>query len=150
MSFRIEHRIGVSAPIAAVWAVIADLDRWSEWNPIYPKASGRIAIGAPIDFRFEPPGAKPMDYRGIVGDWVPNEQLIWSAKFVGGLVTATRYIEIEPLSETGCILANGEMYQGPGVRLMPSKLKSSVRQAFQIMNERAKARIEQGGQGVAS
>ncbi len=122
--------------------MISDLDRWGEWNPIYPKASGRIAIGAPIDVRFEAPGQKPMEYRGVVGDWVPGEQLIWTAKLAGGLVRATRYIEIEALTETGCILANGELYEGVGAALMPAKLKSSVRQAFQIMNEKAKARIE--------
>lgn len=148
MRFRIEHRIGVAAPAAEVWAVIADLDRWGEWNPVYPKVSGRIAIGAPLEVRFEPPGGKPMDYRGVVGDWVPGEQLVWTARFAGGLVKATRYVEIEPLSETGCILANGEWYEGVGAGLMSKRLKRSVHQAFEIMNERAKARIEAARAGV--
>ena len=47
MSIRIEHRIGVAASPEKVWEVIADLDRWSEWNALHPEIRGQIAIGAP-------------------------------------------------------------------------------------------------------
>jgi hypothetical protein len=36
MRVKIEHRIGVQAPAEAIWAVIAEIERWGDWNPLYP------------------------------------------------------------------------------------------------------------------
>lgn len=142
MSFRIEHRIGVQAPASEIWAMVSDLSRWGEWNPAYPEISGRVAIGEPVRFTFAPPGGKPRSATGVIVDWVPNAQLVWALKLMGGLIRTTRYIEIEVLTETGCILANGERFDGLGASLLPKGMRRQVHQAFAGMNEAAKARAE--------
>ncbi len=59
-------------------------------------------------------------------------------------------MEIEKLSETSCILSNGDYYSGFGALLMSRALRRDIRAAFQRMNENAKqiaeARwVEKGG-----
>ena len=139
---RIEHRVGVAAPASAVWSVVSDLGRWAEWNPVYPEASGKLSIGSPLKFKLVLPDRDPMMLDATLVDWVPNEQLVWKIKLMGGLLRLTRYVEIEALNENACILSNGELQEGLGARFVPARLRRAVRDAMQAMNEAAKARAE--------
>lgn len=143
MSFRVEHRIGVAAPPEAIWAVLSDFARWGEWNPIYPKIEGRLSIGAPVRFELHLPKRPVRTLSGEIVEWVPDSQLIWSLRLFGGLLRTTRYFEIEPLSDTGCILANGEIFDGLMAGTVPRAERALLRRAFELVNEAAKARAEE-------
>ena len=41
----------IDAPPRAVWAVLTDLDRYPEWNPLYPEAAGDLAVGRRVTQR---------------------------------------------------------------------------------------------------
>lgn len=149
MTFRIEHRIGVSAPPSEVWELIYDLEGWKTWTDLYSDAGGKIAIGEAVHFTFTLGERRPMSISGVVYDWVPEAQLAWNARLPGGIRTL-RYLEIEKLSETSCILSNGDYYSGLGSWFMDRALRRDIRAAFQRMNENAKgvaeARwVEKGG-----
>src|SRR5262245_54776081 len=75
--YRLEHRVGVNAPPEIIWEVVSYLDRWSEWNPLYPKAAGQIRIGETLTLTLAVPGQPPQEIRPTVLDWIPNEQLHW-------------------------------------------------------------------------
>ena len=142
MTNRIEHRIGVSAPPEAIWSVVADINAWSAWNPVYTQAAGKVAIGETLRFQLALANRKPMALVGKVIDWVPNEQLIWRMPLFGGALQVTRYIEIEQLTDAGCILANGEIQEGLAAGVVPRSIRRSIRDGMQAMNEAAKTRIE--------
>ena len=115
MSFRLEHRIGVAAPPAEVWGLIHDIAGWPTWTDLYSEATGRIAIGEKLRFTFRWATSRPMSVVGTVYDWVPEAQLAWTISFAHGWVKSLRYVEIEKLTETSCILANGDYWSGPGL-----------------------------------
>ncbi len=142
MTIKLEHRVGIPAPAEAIWAVIADLERWCEWNPLYPKAEGQIRMGAPLTLEVVVPGQAPRVIRPVVTDWVPNEQLLWKLSMMGGLAKSTRYIEIEQLSATGCIFSNGEVFEGLLGSRLPRSLRGPIRAGFVAMGEAVKARVE--------
>ena len=48
MKVTIEHRIGIQAPPEAIWAVVSDIARWRDWNPLYPRADG-AALRIPVE-----------------------------------------------------------------------------------------------------
>ena len=142
MKVTIEHRIGIQAPPEAIWAVVSDIARWRDWNPLYPRADGAVRIGAQLDLDLALPGRTPRQIRPVILDWIPNEQIHWRLTALGGLVRTTRFLEIEKLTETGCIFANGEVFDG---LLGPSAVRSlrgSVKSGFAAMSEALKARVE--------
>lgn len=148
MSVKIEHRIGVQAPPDAIWAVIADIKGWSLWNPLYPKADGAVRIGAPLTLEVALPNRKPQTIRPVIVDWIPNEQIYWRHQALGGLVRTTRYLEIEKLTDTGCIFAHGEVFAGPLGPTVVRSLGRSIRTGFAAMSEAVKARAETGWRGT--
>lgn len=142
MSFRIEHRIGVAAPASEVWDLVHDLERWKDWTGVYSEARGKIAIGETLHFTFTVGSRPPMSAVGTVYDWVPEAQLAWNAKLPGRIRTL-RYVEIEKLSETSCILSNGDYYSGFGTLFMNRAIRRDIRAAFKRMNENAKRIVEE-------
>ena len=130
------------APAAEIWGILADLDGWSAWNPMYPKAAGILRIGAKLSLTEVVPGQPLEEITPEVIDWVPDSQILWRGKTLGGFVKRLRYMEIEKLTEEGCIFANGEVYEGLGVRLMSKGLKTSLRRGFAEVGEALKATVE--------
>lgn len=147
MQFRIEHRIGVAAPAAAIWPVLAELDRWPEWNPLYPRAAGSLSIGGELRLT-ERIGGREEEIAPRVVDWVPESQILWRRKIGGGLVTALRYIEIEALSEEGSVFSNGELYDGVLAQRLVGGRRAR-RDAFAAMGETVKARVESAWAAMA-
>jgi hypothetical protein len=147
MKVKIEHRIGIQAPAEAIWEVLSDIERWADWNPLYPKAEGKLRIGAPLRLELALPERKPQTIRPVVIDWIPNEQIHWKLSALAGLVRATRYLEIEKLTETGCIFANGELFDGPLASPVVRSLRGPVRRGFAAMSEAVKARSEAAWRG---
>lgn len=143
MTFRIEHRIGVAAPPAEVWELVRDLEGWKDWTDLYTEAHGKLAIGETLTFTFKLDDAAPQTITGKVYDWVPEAQMAWHVKFIGAWLRSLRYVEIEKLSDTSCVLANGDYYMGPLAFMVSRKTRSAVRAGFQRMNENAKRIVEE-------
>jgi hypothetical protein len=139
---RIEHRVGIQAPAEVIWEVIADLKSWSQWNPLYPKASGEIRIGSVLDVTLALPGQKPQEIKPTVLEWVPNDQLHWRLALMGGMVKTLRFIEIESLAESSCIVSNGEFIGGLMGSSVGKRMGRSIYRGFREMNEALKARAE--------
>ena len=139
---KIEHRIGVQAPAEVIWEIMADFDSWSEWNPLYPKAEGVLRIGEILNLTLALPGEAPQIIQPEIVDWVPNDQIHWKLSMLRGLVRSVRFIEIEILGPTNCIISNGEIFQGLlGPSVAQSK-RRAIRQGFTQMGEALAARAE--------
>ncbi|MDB5444218.1 MAG: hypothetical protein JWP73_2594 [Phenylobacterium sp.] len=138
----IEHRIGIQASAETIWKVIYDLDRWHEWNPLYPRAAGTIKIGAALDLTLVLPGQAERAIQPVIVDWVPNEQLHWKLSMMKGLVKTVRYIEIEVLAEQSCIVSNGEIFGGMMGPTVAKQMGRSIHRGFAGFSEALKARAE--------
>ncbi len=142
MNVKIEHRIGIPAPATAIWDALCDISAWPQWNPLYPKANGVLRIGAQLDLEVAIPGQANRTIRPIIADWVPNDQIHWNLRMLGGLVKTTRYLEIEQLTETGCIFTNGELFDGVLGPTIAKRFRPALRAGFAAMGEALKARVE--------
>ncbi len=109
---RIEDRIGIQAPPEVIWEVVYDLSTLARVEPDLPARRGEVRIGNVLDLDLVLPGQSQQELNARVLDWVPNEQLHWELRLLGGLIKTLRYIEISPLAETGCVVDNGEIFGG--------------------------------------
>jgi len=139
---RIEHRIGIPTPPDVIWGLLSDLEGWSRWNPLFPRASGVIRIGETLTVTHAPPGNTPREIHPVVLEWVPNEQLHLRWTELGGLVRVVRYMEIEQLAEQSCIVSNGEIVGGlVGPRVARSQ-GGLLYKGLRLMNEALKEASE--------
>ena len=138
--FRIEHRLGIPVPAEVIWGVLADLGRWGEWNPLYPKAEGRLAIGTQLAITEQIPGFDPERITPTVVDWVPDIQLLWRMSQSFGFLKRLRYFEIDKVAEEGCIFANGEDWYGRPARYVTAAYRRAMREGFEAFGEALSAR----------
>jgi hypothetical protein len=146
MSYRVQSRVGVAAPASAVWSVISDLERWGEWNPLFPEAEGNLSIGSLLTLRRMLEGKGERQEVRIV-DWVPDAQIVWS-RSIGPFARSLGYLEIDPLSGTACILAVGEIFDGFLGSVGGKRIRRPLSKAFLALCEAAKARAEAGWDGI--
>jgi hypothetical protein len=142
MAFYIEHRVGVAAPAPVIWAILSDIEGWPAWVDAYRKASGVLRIGETVAIDQMLPGEEAETVRYTVLDWAPDMQIHLRMRLFAGLLVATRYMEIETLSEEGCIFSSGEMFRGPAARFMPRRLRGALRQTLLQMSDALKQRAE--------
>ena len=137
------HRIEIAAPAAAVWAAIADLDRWGTWNPLYVAASGAAKIGAELAMTIALEGMKPQKAAATIVTVEPERLLEYEIVNLGGLVKAFRYVEIEALGPDRCAVSNGEIMSGLIGNLLARLVGEKVRKGLEAMNGALKARVEE-------
>lgn len=146
---RIEHRVGIQAPAETIWEVLYDLPKWAEWNPLYVEAVGAIRIGEVLTLKMVLPDEPERTIQPVVLEWVPHEQLHWRLSMMWGLVSNTRYIEIEQLAEASCIVSNGELFGGLLGPSVAKRMGRKVWRGFEAMDmalkETAEARWRAGG-----
>ena len=140
LPLKIEHRIGIQTPASAIWPMIADIEAWPTWNPIYRKAEGKLAFDARLTLEVQLPGEAPRVIRPVVVDWTPAEQIIWKLSMFGGLLRTTLFIEIETLDNGYCIFSNGEFFEGPLVRLLSKAQRKAIKAGFTLFGEKVRER----------
>ncbi|MDB5454273.1 MAG: hypothetical protein JWO33_2851 [Caulobacteraceae bacterium] len=139
---KIEHRIGIQAPPLVVWDLLADIESWPSWNPIYTQARGRLGYGEALHLTCALPDKQPVEMVATVTEWVPEEQILWTTEPNRWLLRTTRYLEIDKLTETACIFANGELLQGWGAKSAARQYGRAMYNGFELMGEAVKARAE--------
>src|SRR5215469_18409020 len=144
LPLKLEHRIGVQTPSEAIWPMLADIAGWPAWNPLYPKAEGKLAFDSVLTLEVALPGERPRRIRPTITDWTPNEQIIWKLSMFGGLLKSTRYIEIESLGEESSIFSNGEIFEGSLLRLLSKAQRKAIKAGFAAFSEAVRDRVEAG------
>lgn len=139
--FRVQSRLGVQTPAIQVWDIVSRLESWKDWNPFYTKVEGKLSIGTPLILTRVFPGGQPETVETRVVDWVPDAQLVWSRP-AAPFATSLGFVELEPLSEEGCILAVGEVIQGIGSNFISKADRRRLKEGCAAMAEALKARAE--------
>lgn len=140
---KIEHRLGVKAPASIVWEILSDVPGWTAWSTIYSKASGVVGFGERLKLEVAIPGQPLLAIEPVIFEWEPHEVIHWRLKSMAGLIESVRFLEVEALSEAGCIFSNGEIYGGLlGPSRAAIKQRRAIRQGFQALGEAMRDRAE--------
>ena len=77
MKHRLHTEIDIDAPPQAVWRILTDLDRYSEWNPFVVSSREPSPLVNPLTNRLQPPGGKPRTFKPTVTIVDPPRTFEW-------------------------------------------------------------------------
>ena len=132
--------IEISAPPLAVWAVLTDLSRYPEWNPLFREASGEIAVGERIRLRsVHPASGRLMTVKPRIVTAEPGVELRWASS-LPGIMSGEHAFALSPAGG-GTRLDQSESFRG---LLVPfsGKILARAEAGFRALNEAIKKRAE--------
>jgi hypothetical protein len=133
--------IDIEAPPDVVWAHLADLGAYADWNPFITTAAGSAEPGQRLELRMEPPGGRPANFRPRVTDVSPGASLEWLGHLgVPGLFDGRHHFDLVP-TEAGTHLVQRETFTGVLVRPFRRSLDAHTRAGFEAMNEALRRRV---------
>jgi hypothetical protein len=130
----------IDAAPAAVWAVLTDLSRFPEWNPLFPAAAGDLAVGQRITLRRAPGGGFPATIRPRVTTLTPDSELSWESH-LPGLIAGEHRFTLKP-GNGGTLVLQSETFHGFLVRFSGRAL-DRAETGFQALNAALKERVEE-------
>ena len=132
--------IQVDAPPMAVWAVLADLSHYAEWNPLFREASGEVGVGRRIRLRsVQPANGRTMTVKPKITAAEPGVELRWVSS-LPGIISGEHSFALSPAGE-GTRVVQSENYRG---LLVPfsGKTLAGAEASFRALNEALKNRVE--------
>jgi hypothetical protein len=130
----------IDAPPATVWAVLTDLSRYPDWNPLFPAAAGELAVGQRITLHRAPGGGFPATIRPRVTALTPDSELAWESR-LPGLINGQHRFTLKP-GNGGTLVLQSETFHGILVRFSGRAL-DQAEDAFEALNAALKARCQE-------
>jgi hypothetical protein len=128
----------IDAPPLAVWAVLTDLSRYPEWNPLFREASGQIAVGGRITLRaVQPANGRQMTVKAKIVAADPGAELRWTSA-LPAIMSGEHSFVLTPLDD-GTRVAQTEIYGGLLAATVSIPRTETI---FQAMNDALKQRVE--------
>jgi hypothetical protein len=132
--------IQIDARPEAVWAVLTDLGRYQDWNPLFREASGQVAVGNRIRLRsVHPANGRMMTVKPKITVADPGAELSWVAS-LPGIMSGEHRFKLAP-ADGGTRLEQSETFRGL-LTIFTGKTFTRAEASFQTLNEALKQRVE--------
>ncbi len=131
--------VTIDASSDTVWAVLADGEKWIEWDPTLDRIEGTIADGEKIKVfsKLSPGRAFPV----TVTEFVPGRKMTWTGGIPLGLFKGVRTFRIRPDTATSTRFAVEEVFSGPLLPLLGRSLPDMT-EPFEQLTRGLKERAE--------
>lgn len=137
--------VEIAAPVARVWQLLVDMDRWANWNPLIrasgvPQPGGRVAIEVGL------PGQKPIRFSPRIMACTPQVELRWRGRLLlPGLMDGEHGFVLSALGPKQCHVDHFETFSGLLVsRFLDAKREKELKIGFTAMNRALKREAEKG------
>ena len=131
----------IEAPIEVVWNILADVERYPQWNPTVSKVWGTLAVNRLLYIHHIGLGLiVPVQ----VTQYEPPHTLRWhSWGLFAPLVQGDHYFRLTDLGQNSTALEHGEDLTGALSYLVPSQLLSKLQSNYAYHNKKLKIIAEQ-------
>ena len=132
--------VDIGAPPMEVWAILTDLGRYHEWNPLFVQADGTVAEGQRIRLRSRhPANGRLMTVKPKITVAQPGTELRWAAGLPG--IISGEHAFTLTRTDSGTRLVQSESFKGP-LASYSGKTFANAEASFQALNEALKERAE--------
>lgn len=143
MAFAPRHEvvteIVIDAAPAEVWEVLADGERYAEWNPFIVSMEGDLEAGTTLQITLQPASGRRMVFRPLVLTVEPARELRWLGQFfMPRIFDGEHYFLLEE-RDGAAHLTHGERFSGALLMFIDPE---SFRGDFEAMNTALKERVE--------
>jgi hypothetical protein len=132
--------IEIDAPPEQVWAVLTDLADWSQWNPIFPQASGKVVVGGRLRLAYRPSAGRAMTIHPKVVAAQPGAELRWALS-LPGIIGGEHSFTLTAAGD-GTRLVQSETFRGLLVAFS-GKVIGGAEADYAALNQALKQRVEQ-------
>ena len=142
---QIKTEIEIAAPPAKVWSILADINKWQEWNPTINKSNGDTTVGSKLDITMcgKKEGEDGPRYNPVITKFEDSKLLQWSATMMAGFImTNGKIIELTE-TETGTKLIHTETFSGMMMPMMWGHMETGVPPMLDKFNEALKKLAEE-------
>jgi hypothetical protein len=140
----LKTEIRIKATPETVWGILADFDKYPDWNPFIRSVSGIVAVGNKITVRLEPPGASGMTFSPRVLVFDKNREFRWLGNLIfPGLFDGEHKFELFDNGDGTTTFRQSEIFKGILVPLFKNMLDIKTINGFNEMNNKLKELAEQ-------
>lgn len=142
-NFVVEHDIEVEGSAEETWAVLSDVDRYSDWNPYVLELDGTLDVGNTLRVTITQANwPEPIIVEPTVIRAEPNRLLHWRGQVgQGGLLDTDHVFEIHPLDRRRVRFRQYEEFRGTLAEGIDEEGRSFIREAFRAMDEALASRV---------
>ena len=148
MAYEITSAITIAAPPEQVWAVLTDLDHYSQWHPAFSSVTGQLTVGSTLTIATSSPATgNPIKLKVKVLTVEPDSELAWASKLLG-VTTIKRRFLLRAADGGGTDLTQAGTYRGlggsrgPGGRRGALRTVENIQQSYVAINEAIKEQVE--------
>lgn len=133
----------VAATADEVWAVLADLDAWSEWNPSVPKVSGEFAEGSTVKVTLAMPGRPSANVKAIFTELDPGRRFVWHGNLgADWFFRGTRTVAIDPEADGTVQVTHIEDVGGAFFPVFKTLMGGAIQKHHDNFNDALRRRAE--------
>ncbi len=143
MSHDVSTEIELDAPIAKVWAILEDVEKYGDWNGIFKftranlKVGGRAILWAKVGAPFQVP--LPVKFQ-VVDE---EKELRWAGGF-GPVVHGSHFLKLESLPNDRTRLTHGETFSGVVIDASWKAIGKGLPGAYKAFNKKLAQKLANG------
>ncbi len=147
---QLQTEIQIRASAQTIWEILTDLPRYSDWNPLIPRAKGNVREGGKLEVFIDPPGLRGSLHRLTVLEVACKRKLRWLGRFgLPKIMDGDHLFILETQGPDMTRVVQAETFTGVLVPVLSPWLKRNMRAGFEALNralkEEAESRTRQSG-----
>jgi hypothetical protein len=137
------NEIEIQATLEKVWAILTDLPRYADWNPLIYRAEGKVALGEKVNISAKT-ASNDRDFRCSVVKVEPNREFSWKFHVILPFLFRGEHIfRVEPIDAHRVRFIDREIFDGLLVPLLAKDLETNAKVGMIAMGQALKGWAEQ-------
>jgi hypothetical protein len=130
--------IEIAAPTKTVWAILADNNRYPQWNPYHVSVQGVMKEGEKLNVTLHKPNGEVVHIDPHVIRIIPLQELTWGGG-IKGIFHGEHTFLLEEIRPGHTKLVQKESFTGFAI---PFASLESIEEGYSLMNQALKERAE--------